>query len=378
MEICPMNCMSVKNKHTLVQCPNKRKVGSDYCGVHARCKKVTRIDEINQLSTPVQPKKIKKKIISTGSILLSRDEVLEILRNNSDASTLTEEVQENVEHTRAYFNVKNTGDDIATLLKIFDIYSRIKYCEEKLGPWVIKIQSYIRKWRVYRRRNVNNQEDFATLESIYDIPPQYYIQYKEGDFIYGFDYRSLNSLFENSNGKVQNPFSLQDFDMDQLNPILQKTKQLLEDKKMKQVYDTPELSEEQKFTQLLVKVFQTFDLLGQYTDTAWFSSLDLNQLKTLYKSAEDMFNYRVGLSKEQLCSYVKYGIIFKSKINIIDKIIDKNILRKIIMEEYLKVLNYDNLEADKKTAVMWLLTALTEVSLQARTAMPHLDQGLLF
>jgi hypothetical protein len=138
------------------------------------------------------------------------------------------------------------------------------------------------------------------------------------------------------------------------------------------------LSPEQEIELEMIDIFHRFDILGNYTNHKWVFNLNVIQLRNLYRKTEDMFNYRVGLSKEQLCSYVKYGIIFKSKINIIDKIIDKNILRKIIMEEYLKVLNYDNLEADKKTAVMWLLTALTEVSLQARTAMPHLDQGLLF
>lgn len=377
MEICPINCMSVKNKHTLVQCPNKRKVGSDYCGVHARCKKVTRIDEINQLGTPVPPKKIKKKIISTGSTLLSQDEVLEILRNNSDASTLTEEVQENVEHTRAYFNVKNTGDDIATLLKIFDIYSRIKYCEEKLGPWVIKIQSYIRKWRVYRRRNVNNPEDFATLESIYDIPPQYYIQYKEGDFIYGFDYRSLNSLFENSNGKVQNPFSLQDFDMDQLNPVLLKICRSLEKKNMKQVYDTPELNEEQKFTQLLVKVFQTFDLLGQYTDTAWFSSLDLNQLKALYKSAENMFNYRAELPPQMKKKIVKTGVAFNKLLSDLPYLQEKHkrFLQEEILNEFYRFATEGIDDETKKLGTNLMLTSLVEVSMDAAIALPHLVQS---
>ena len=377
MDFCPIHCMSVKNKHSLVQCPNKRKVGSDYCGVHARSKKVIRIDEINQLSTPVSSGKIKKKVLGTGAILLSQDEVLEILRNNTDSSTLSEEMQVNVEYTRQYFNVKKTGDDIAILLKIFDVYSRIKYCEEKMIPWVIKIQSYIRKWRVYRRRNVNNQEDFATLESIYDIPPQYYIQYKEGDFIYGFDYRSLNSLFENSNGKVQNPFSLKDFDMDQLNPVLLKTCRSLEKKKMKQVYDKPELSEEQKFTQLLVKVFQTFDLLGQYTDTAWFSSLDLNQLKALYKSAEDMFNYRAELSPQMKKKIVKTGVAFNKLLNELPYLQEKHkrFLQEEILNEFYRFAIEGIDDETKKLGTNLMLTSLVEVSMDAAIALPHLVQS---
>jgi hypothetical protein len=377
MEFCPINCMSVKNKHSLAQCPNKRKVGSEYCGVHTRCKKVIRIDKISQLSQPVSSGKIKKKVLSTGSVLLSQDEILEMLRNNSDSSTLSEETKGNVEYTRKYFNVKKMGDNIAILLKIFDVYSRIKYCGEKLIPWVIKIQSYIRKWRIYRRRKVNNPEDFATLESIYNIPPEYYIQYKEGEFVYGFDYRSLNSLFENTNGKVQNPFSLQDFDMDQLNPILLKTKQLLENKKMKQVYDTPELSVEQKFTQLLVKVFQTFDLLGQYTDTAWFSSLDLNQLKTLYKSAEDMFNYRAELPLQMKKKIVKTGVAFNKLLNELPYLQEKHkrFLQEEILNEFYRFATEGFDDETKKLGTNLMLTSIVEVSMEAAIALPHLVQS---
>ena len=36
-------CMSVKNKNSTQQCPNKRKPDSDYCGVHKRSKNITRI-----------------------------------------------------------------------------------------------------------------------------------------------------------------------------------------------------------------------------------------------------------------------------------------------------------------------------------------------
>ncbi len=48
-------------------------------------------------------------------------------------------------------------------------------------------------------------------------------------------------------------------------------------------------------------------------------------------------------------------------------------LRKMILYEYDQILKYDSNDGDKKTAIMWLLIALTEVSEDARIALPHLN-----
>ena len=44
----------------------------------------------------------------------------------------------------------------------------------------------------------------------------------------------------------------------------------------------------------------------------------------------------------------------------------------IILNEYQKIIEYDNDIENKKTAIMWLLIALTEVSYDAKIALPYL------
>ena len=39
-------------------------------------------------------------------------------------------------------------------------------------------------------------------------------------------------------------------------------------------------------------IFHRIDLLGNYTDVNWFLDLNIYQLKTLYREAEDIWNYR--------------------------------------------------------------------------------------
>ena len=63
---------------------------------------------------------------------------------------------------------------------------------------------------------------------------------------------------------------------------------------------------------------------------------------------------------EKIISLKKEGEIIESE----------NLLETILNDE---IINYDNDVNDKKTAIMWLLIALTEVSNDARNALPLLN-----
>ena len=54
----------------------------------------------------------------------------------------------------------------------------------------------------------------------------------------------------------------------------------------------PKLSPENAMKDKAHHIFQRIDILGNYTDVNWFLELNLYQLKTLYKEAEDIWKYR--------------------------------------------------------------------------------------
>ena len=141
-------------------------------------------------------------------------------------------------------------------------------------------------------------------------------------------------------------------------------------------FEEDKLTPEQEIEARMIDIFHNFDILGNYTNHKWFYNLHVYQLRDLYQKSEDMFNYRINLSTEEKKRYVKDGLAFKTNMSLIHKIKDKFELQNLILTEYEKFLSYDNNLSDKKTAIMWMLTSLTEVSDDARNAMPHLDQGM--
>ena len=208
----------------------------------------------------------------------------------------------------------------------------------------------------------------------YEISPIYFFNYYDETTkkYFAFDIRTLVEIIKEKEPK--NPFTFNNLNVDVIKcEIENRIKSGISLDFEKEILN-PEITTELR----MVDIFHKFDLLGNYTNHKWMYDLSLYNLRTLYRKSEDMFNYRIGLTQEQLRVYVKDGLIFKTKLNIIDKIKKIDKLRNIILDEYSKVLDYEmSNEADKKTAIMWLLTALTEVSMPARNAMPHLDQGMI-
>ena len=104
--------------------------------------------------------------------------------------------------------------------------------------------------------------------------------------------------------------------------------------------------------------------------------LGLFKLRDLYYRTEDLVNYRINLPMNDRKKYFNGGISFPIKMGVINQINNVNKIRSIILNEYKKILDFDNNIEDKKTAVMWLLIALTEVSNDAKIALPFLNMDL--
>ena len=102
-------------------------------------------------------------------------------------------------------------------------------------------------------------------------------------------------------------------------------------------------------------------------------NLNTYELKNLYIKTEDMVNYRINLPHIERIKYFNKGISFplhSSKINTFNS---QKKIRELILNEYEEIIKYDNDINDKKTAIMWLLISLTEVSNDARNALPLLN-----
>lgn len=244
-----------------------------------------------------------------------------------------------------------------------------------------RIQSVFRGWDIRRRSKPNNVEDCGTLERLLEIPIEYYIQYQDAtdNLWYGFDIRTLESILESKH--PVNPYNTKDLKSNEkLMACYSHKKSFLLENNRKMSHDSPKLTEEQRFSQFAIRVFQKFDELGQYTDTEWFTTLSLEQLKQFYHLANDMFDYRAQLTNEMKKNIVKNGLIFHNFKSTISKfrIIHTRILQVEILCEMERVIDEAVDKEFKILGMNLILSALVEVSHRASLALPHLVQSTFF
>ena len=244
-----------------------------------------------------------------------------------------------------------------------------------------RIQSVFRGWNISRRSKPNNVEDCGTLENLLEIPIEYYIQYQDAtdNLWYGFDIRTLESILESKH--PVNPYNTKD--LKQNNKLMANyahKKSFLLDNNRKMSHDSPKLTDQQKFSQFVVRVFQKFDELGQYTDTEWFTTLSIEQLKQFYHLANDMFDYRAQLSDEMKKNIVKNGLIFHNFKSTLSKFrnVHTRILQVEILREMERVVDEGVDKEFKILGMNLILSALVEVSHRASLALPHLVQSTFF
>jgi len=258
-------------------------------------------------------------------------------------------------------------------------YSGNESQEEKRASTLI--QSVFRGWNIRRRSKPNNIEDCGTLERLLEVPIEYYIQYQDttDNLWYGFDIRTLESILESKH--PVNPYNTKDLKSNnKLMANYAHKKSFILDSKRKMSHDSPKLTESQRFSQFAVRVFQKFDELGQYTDTEWFTTLSIEQLKHFYHLANDMFDYRAQLTDEMKKNIVKNGLIFHNFKSTLSKFrnVHTRILQVEILREMERVVDEGVDKEFKILGMNLILSALVEVSHRASLALPHLVQSTFF
>ena len=362
--------MSIKCKGSLLQCTNKRKNGL-YCGKHSKCKNIINIKDViglnnnNIINNNITTMKADNELINIKNINLLKENVL----NNNCGSYKVFYIRQMIKYHNLPINTKRSKLELVKNLKNY--FNQNCYYEKNLQK-VIFIQKNIRRNLIYRISNCVNNEDLLTLDTLYNIPLNYFIKIKDinGKY-YGFDIRTLSEIYKN--GGNQNPYTQNEISIEEYNKINKHINYLnnngLEYNVKKDIID-PEKEMELR----MVEIFHEIDLLDNYTDHNWFKNLNIYQLKKLYRLTEDIWNYRTDLNLEDKKKILQNGIAFNIPIHQINRIKHKINLQKIILNEYQRFINEGQTRDDKKLGVMLLLTGLVEVSEPAAFALPHLIQ----
>ena len=276
-----------------------------------------------------------------------------------------------------------------------------------------------------------NNTDFYTLEPLDEIDFELFFSYKDSqNFHYGFNITSLIKLMKNKTSQLLNPYNREIISQNVISDIssLYKKIQLLfpnilEPENVKldssnfgrtpqrvsiqpsRIYNrnpilnidnTAALQEvssriqevsnkinevrEKSVPVRIQELFMEIDQLGNYTNAEWFSRLELRDYIRLYRDLYDIWNYRAQLSyeiKRKIC------ILNDPFLGIFNQRLYYNEVSFLqIQEGCLKVfenLVYTGIDTEhRKIGTMHALSALTIVSLHARTAMPWLYESLVF
>ena len=319
-----------------------------------------------------------------------------------------------------------SGKKEVLIERIVNYYNETRYA--------IKIQTVYRRWLVihmfrlrgpaFKSRSLCvNDTDFCTLEPIKEIPSEKFYSVSNNNFTYGFDITSLIELLR-QNTSIQNPYNRVTYDNKTKNEMLtlyrlsfilipkfkyehtpyrsripdQSSLRLRRERPSStnlHVYNPHinHITSEEMFiqhnnireirttpvTNRINQLFIAIDRLGNYTNSGWFTNLDMRSYIRLYRSLYDIWYVRSGLSSEvrglispYCCPFegifntrTLYSELTFNQIQLACLIVMENIVYSGVNTEY------------RTIGTFHVLSALTIVSQDARIAMPWLYEAVM-
>ena len=229
-----------------------------------------------------------------------------------------------------------------------------------------------------------NTTDFLTIEEMKDLSFSQFFSYKDVDgFIYGFDIISLYNLIAKSGKNVKNPYNRNDLPKEVIQNIrhlirLSKVLKIQMDIDIQDVSN--DISNKKSIELKILDIFQAIDSLGNYSDPAWFLSLNRQQIIKFVRELHDIWDYRAQLSpetKRKICP--PNGDPFRN-INVTHILNESNIdnIRKFIYPLLEKFVNSGVDKDSKSLGAYYVLGALTLVNQNAATSLPWLFQSVSY
>lgn len=327
----PSLCMARKSRGEPIQCPNRHRAGSRFCGKHSNTTQLVDGSRRSQKTSPVQSAKSAPMPAPSPQIRK---------RESAEKSSGFQPVT----HV-AYFRdpeCKTLSD--ADVTRNYRYYQLDKYrsspmepssrraglanCIRNIANCVLHIDRIVRLQRIIRRNRhrilafnrgpaaltpatlCNNKEDFFSFDPLTEINPRYIFTYRDTDgFHYGFH---IHSFIELINRGSENPYNRASIPQEvsaharRYMQILT-TWERLDSKTVHNAVTAGVNMLQQATTKLpmkalaklkLTNVFQKIDFLGYQTDMDWLyekSALVLNNfIKALYRT----WTFQLGISDD--------------------------------------------------------------------------------
>jgi len=239
----------------------------------------------------------------------------------------------------------------------------------------------------YRDRSLCvNDSDFYSMEPMRDIPRNQFISFKDDTgMVYGFDVMSLYTYYgtelDNGHPVPSNPYNRMKFPPGLSRQMYRKirlTNILGVPCKIKEDPE-PVLSMQERDEQLLFTAFQQINSHGHYSDSAWFSELNYLSIMRFMRELSDIWTYRAQILpqlKQEICP--PHGNPFvHADLRGIPPLHPDVIKHQGIQVIHTFVTSGINRDSQSLGAY-YVLSALTLVSQDARTAMPWLYESVVY
>ena len=299
---------------------------------------------------------------------------------------------------------------------------------------IIKLQRFFRGWIVRYLLKLKgpalkdlslcvNDSDFVTMEPLNEMSKDVFYSYKDSkDFIYGFDITSLIKMLQKKN-KIENPYNREKLNTAILTQIktlynlsflvyphfkdenerlqnqnnyrqtVQRPVQNTmnnrfnhEQNRINTIETTPEMTNRQNrlleirekpLNERINHLFTEIDSLGNYTNSSWFTNLDIRKYILFYRTLYDIWFFRSNLSRE-VRNYIcpnqnpfdgvfprtTYNELSLPQIQTACLTTIENIVYLGINDDY------------RKIGTFHVLSAITMVSNEARQALPWLYESV--
>lgn len=287
--------------------------------------------------------------------------------------------QVNYDTRQQIYELRHLFDIIDTVAKDPSMIIKLQKCYRN---YVIRQFNKVHGPAIVRRSLCKNTQDFITYESVKYIHPNEFYSFKDSHdgFIYGFCMKSLieyikcQEKYKNTKKDIINPYNNMPINKNRIEHIKQ-TYNLLLKCNMIKPSTPPKMTKEQQMKDLAIHVFSRIDYLGNYTDVNWFLDLNIQQLKILYKEAEDIWNYRAQhLTPEIKKKHIPNNDVFKIKPGRLNTMSDKLKIQNIILNQFYKFITEGETDEECKTGALWMLMALVKVSPEQAEIMGWLIQ----
>jgi hypothetical protein len=214
-----------------------------------------------------------------------------------------------------------------------------------------------------------NETDFYSLDELSDISYEQFFAFKDvTGHVYGWDVASLwNLIVKTKPGeKIVNPYNCQPFPPEMWSSL----KKVVVLARAMRIPINYTLDSDEKyvntFDSKVLSTFQHINSLGNYADHNWLLALDPIQLTRFLSELSDIWSYRAGLTNESralICRTVPFYRIHNA---------DYNTLREITLATINNLVYSGVSDEYKQLGAMYVLTALTTVSIDAANSLPWL------